>query len=384
MLARAPGTYTGPMNIAAQVLDFYDDASREGLRKLASPGGLGKLAFEALGDADLRDLDGDQFALQVVTKTAQVLRKWPVHDPAHAWLAGQYFDLNREKLAMPAQVIAARHIKLAADSYHVPVPGSVEALASFYPEGMEGNTFIEGSEIHAPTAPAPMDKTASGLPDDYFALVTLGPGGDLMRKYAMPDVPSTEAVIAWFEKHASQLASELRPRMARSIVKRATALGIDLGEYRTMPLLYKYAAGQWNENIGAHLEQRKSLLPRDEKNRDILNKLAAQIGNSEPEDFAKVLEAFDAKAGLSRYYGRGLEDAQASTLGMAKVGNWSSEIDGEIITEADLVKAAAKPSFKQYFGDAVKTAFDKDPVSIYESLPSPNKALIHQIARGLA
>jgi hypothetical protein len=373
------------MTIAALVLDFYDDASREGLRKLASPGPLGKLAFEALGGSELRELNDDQFALCIVTKTAQVLRKWPVNDPAHAWLAGQYFDQNHDKIAAPAQVVAARHIKIAADAYGVSVPDSVETLAGLYPDGMEGNSFVEGSEVHMNLSmPVGIEKSAGALPDDAYALVAVGADGELMRKYAMPDAASAAAAVAWFEKHASKLAPEFRPRMARSIVKRAQALGVDLAGLEETPQLWKYAAGGWNSQLAAHLEQRKSLVPRDEKAREILEKLATQIGQGDAEDFSKVLGAFDARFGLTRYYGRGIEDATSSSFGMSKAGSWSSEIDGEIITEADLKKAATRDSFKQYFGDAVKEAFVKDPVSIYESLPAPNKALIHQIARGLA
>jgi hypothetical protein len=100
-------------------------------------------------------------------------------------------------------------------------------------------------------------------------------------------------------------------------------------------------------------------------------------------DFARTLEAFDERTGLRKYYDRGLADAFTSTLGVEKVGTgWSDDIDGEILTEKELLKAAASPKLGTYFGEAVKTAFAKDPVTIYESLPTPHKVIISQIARG--
>jgi hypothetical protein len=330
------------MRIHSQVLDFYDDATREGLQKIAAPGELGGLAITVMSPHDLRQLHDDQFGLLVVTKEASVLRKFPVHDAAHSYLAGQYLGMNMHKLATPARIIAAYHVKLAADSYGVRVPATVAEMAAAYPEGMEGNTFVEGRDPYEPE----LDKQAS---------------------------------VRWFEEHVEEMDPSQRHGVAMGILKEAHVAGL---MPESMPLL-KYASTSWNPHLEAHLLQRKSLLPRDEAARATLDKLASQTGSSDPEEFARVLDAFDTKTGIDRYYGRGLADAYDSTMGMDKQA-WSDEIDGETITKDDLVKAAARPSFKSFFGETVKNAFVRDPVTIYESLPTPNKALILQISRGLA
>lgn len=337
------------MRIHAQVLDFYDDATREGLQKIAAPGELGGLAMTTLSPSELRKLPDDQFGLIVLTKEGSALRKFPVHDTPHAWIGAQYLSMNMHKLATPARIIAAFHVKLAADSFGAKVPDDVAEMAELYPEGMEGNTFVEGTEAYYGEEPE-MDKTAS----------------------------STDSV-KWFEDNVNAMEPSKRHGVALDILKEAHAAGV-------MPeshVLLKYAMAGFNVHLDAHLEQRKSLLPLDDTARATLDKLASQAPDSDPRDFARVLEAFDRKTGVDRYYGRGLTDAYDSTFGHEKTA-WHTEIDGETITKEDLVKAAARSSFKSYFGETVKTAFDKDPVTIFESLPTPHQALILQIARGEA
>ena len=372
------------MSIAGEIIDFYDDANRDCLKKTASPGWTGGVPFEVLSPSERDELPNDMFGLVVITKTAEVVRKYPLADASHVWLAGQYLSINGEKLAMPMRIVAARHIKLAAAGYpeEIPLPDDVVEAADLYPVGFEGNVIVE-DRLPAWNV-ATMDKTAAPLmSDEAYALVYQTGDGETIRKYAMPDEGATREAMAWFEKYANQIDPEQRPRMARAITKRASAFGIDVGGFEELPTLYKYAASGWNPSVMAHLEQRKALLPRDEASVDVLDKLASAVGEANPTDFARVLDAFDTKAGLRRYYGRGIEDAYASSLGTDKVAmGWSDEVDGETITEGDLKKAAASPSFAKFFGSNVKEAFQKDPVGIFESLPTPNKAIIAQIARG--
>lgn len=371
------------MSISGQVIDFYDDTDRAGLRKMAAPRGLGAAIFEVLSPDEREELHNDQFGLVVITKTAEVLRKFPLVDPPHVWLAGQYLALNHEKLAAPMAVTAARHIKLASDGV-VELPPVIEELASQYPPGYEGNTLVED---RLPSWNIGMTKSAAApapVADDVFALVYQNGEGEIIRKYAMPNAVRTREAMDWFEKYAVQISPELRPQMARAIVKRATVLGIDMAGFEELPKLYQYAANGWNPHVHAHLEQRKSLLREiDDRAVETIDKLASAVGDSDPQDFARALNALDTKTNLRRYYDRGLEDAWSSSLGHEKTGEaWSSEVDGETVTESDLKKAASSPSFRQFFGDAVKTAFEKDPVTIFESLPAPNQAIIAQIARG--
>ena len=338
------------MRIHAQVIDFYDDATREGLMKIAAPGELGGLAMTCLSPNELRKLADDQFGLIVLTKEGSALRKFPLHDTPHAWLGAQYLSMNMHKLAMPARIIAAFHVKLAADSFGAKVPEDVAEMAALYPEGMEGNTFVEGTEHHYGEEAPEMDKTAA----------------------------ATDSV-AWFEENVEAMEPSKRHGHAVEILKEAHAGGM----MPDSPKLLKYAMASYNRHLDAHIAQRRSLLPHSPEARATLDKLASQAADADPRDFARVLEAFDRKTGIDRYYGRGLTDAYDSTFGHEKTA-WSTEVDGETVTKEDLVKAAARPSFKSYFGETVKTAFDKDPVTIFESLPKLHQNLISQIARGLA
>jgi hypothetical protein len=136
--------------------------------------------------------------------------------------------------------------------------------------------------------------------------------------------------------------------------------------------------------VHAHLEYRKSLLPHNENARTVLDKLAASLGETTPEDAAEALQTIDRATGLTKYYDRGLTDPYASTMGKAAMG-WSEDTDdGDTITEDDLRKAAGSPKIAGYLGESFSTQFSKNPVEVYESLPAPEKDLIRQVISGEA
>jgi hypothetical protein len=379
------------MGVAAMDLDFYDDTGHELLAKVAMPAGLKGVPLDLLSEAGRERLDARAFGLVVITKQGSVVRKFPVSDPGNAWLSAQYFDANCEKLAFPARFIAARQIRRACAAYGVPTAPRVEKYAAHAPAGPEhGNTFVEGSESGwmlrklAERELASKEATAReldallGMPDGHFALVVHTGDGEVIRKYAMPDAAHVKTAAAYFDKYAMQFAPEHRHRFACSVKHRAAELGVDVGGSR---LLDKWASESWNPHVGAHLEQRRSLLPFDRGAQAALDKLASFVGQTDPETLARALETFDASTGLTRYYDRGLTDAYASTLDK-QASAWSAEVDGHTLTESDLKKAESK--LRRYFGESFAAQFAKSPVEIFESLPETERVLIKQMATGEA
>jgi hypothetical protein len=381
------------MNIAAAILDFYDDNKHEVMTKIAMPKSLGRTQITHLTDEQLERLPDTEFGLIVLTKRASVLRKFPVNDPGNAWLSAQYFENTHKKLAFPARFVAAKFIKVACDAYGVPSSRSVAAYAARVDDSeVEQNTFVEGSEsgwmLRKLAQREFIEKQASvvefnaraEMPNEHFALVVKTEDGSVIRKYAMPDATHVKTAAMYFDKYAMDLAPEHRHRFASAVCSRADELEVDISGNQ---LLHKWASSDWNQHVNAHLEQRKSLLPRNDKARGILDKLAASLTETTPEDAASALQAFDQATGLTRYYDRGLTDPYASTMGKVATG-WSDEVDGHELTEADLRKAASSPKLAGYLGSSFAEQFGKDPVAIFESLPTPEKVLIKQVATGEA
>ena len=382
------------MGISAATLDFYDDTEGQGLTKIAAamPPSMRNLAIEPMSPEQRDRLNDADFGLIILTKHAHVLRKFPVNDPAHAFLAAQYFDQNFNKLAFPARFIAAKHIKTACEAYEVPCSRQVNAYANaVHAEEVTDNTFVEGSEhrwlLHKMASTELFEKQATAvemnamleLPDDHFALVFKAGDGSITRKYAMPDADHVKVAADYFDKYAMDLSPEHRHQFAVAVARRAEELEVPL-ENRQVE---KWASVTWNEHVVAHLEQRKSLLPRNEQARKVLDELAASLTETTPQDAAEALKVFDKATGLDRHYDRGLNDPYASTMSKTASG-WSAEVDGRTITEPDLQKVAASKKLAGYLGQSFANDFSKHPVEMFESLPDPEKVLIKQLVDGEA
>jgi hypothetical protein len=381
------------MSISAAVIDFYDDAKHELMTKVSMPVEMKNEHVTVLTPDQHQSLPDSDFGLIVLTKRASVLRKFPVNDPGNAWLSAQYFSQTHEKLAFPARFIAAKFIKQACNAYGVLASPVVDAYAARVEDGEAStNTFVEGSESgwmlrKLAQRELQMEKSAAvevnaltELPNEHFALVIRQGDGSVIRKYAMPDQHHVKMAAAYFEKYAMDLPSEYRHRFAVSVQNRADELDVDVS---ASDMLQKWASTNWNRHVHAHLEQRKSLLPRNPSARDVLDKLAASLEETTPEDMAAALQTFDQSTGLSRYYDRGLTDPYASTMDKVAEG-WSAEVEGQTITEDDLRKAASSKKLAGYLGEAFARQFSENPTEIFESLPTPERILIKQVISGEA
>lgn len=387
------GKGTHMTTIAAATLDFYDDSKHELMTKVAMPAGLAKTQINVLTPEEHARLPDSDFGLIVLTKRAAVLRKFPVNDPGNAWLSAQYFDQTHEKMAFPARFVAAKFIKQACDAYGVPSSRMVAAYAARVEDDeAKENTFVEGSEsrwmLQKLAQREFIEKQASvsevnaltEMPNEHFAMVVRAEDGSIIRKYAMPDPAHVKKAAAYFDKYAMDLAPEHRHRFAVAVQDRAEELGVDVSDNE---LLSKWASVGWNRHVNAHLEQRKSLLPRNEGARAVLDKLAASLSETTPEDLASALQTFDKATGLDRYYDRGLVDPYASTM-QKKAEGWSAEVDGDMITEADLRKEGVQKKVASYLGDTFARQFAEHPSEVFDSLPTPEKVLIKQVISGEA
>jgi hypothetical protein len=373
-------------------LDFYDEPGR-GLTKLSLPTELQGLEFDLLSEADRGRLPDECFGLVSITKHAGVFRKFPLNDAGNSWLSAQSFDANHENMAMPARFIAAHFIKQACKAYGVPSAPRVDAFAaSVEPGDVRGNVYAEGSDgsfflrklaqnelLQKQAAAAEFDALVA-MPDSHFALVVHTGDGEVIRKYAMPDAEHVDKAARYFDKYAMQLRPEHRQRFASSVKNRAGELGVALPP---SGLVEKRASQRWNPHLQTHLEQRKSLLPRNPEARQVLDKLAALVEKTDPEAMAQALETFDHATGLARHYDRALADAWASAI-EKQASAWSADIDDHTLTESDLKKVATSGRLRSYLGEAFSHEFAKNPVEIFESLPQTEKVLIKQLATGEA
>lgn len=370
------------MSLVGQVIDFYDDKHATQIKEAH---GLEKFASTPLlSDEELRALPDNQFGLISITKQAHVIRKFPLNDAGHTWLANEYFARNYPKLSDVEKVAAASNIKYASQAYRIDPREEVlkyamdDRVCCPVSEGKQPKWFRKYAEQElTKTASAEIDARIE-MPDNCYALV-IETESDVIRKYAMPDQNHVKIASAYFDKYAMQLAPAHRHQFANNVLRRARELDVPLAKTAH---LEKWASPHYADTVDWHLEARKSLLPRSEEKREILDKLASVRRSTDPVTFATALHEFDHEAGLDRYYDRGLTDPWNATMSHEKTSSWHDEIDGDTLTEQDLRKAAASGKIKSHFGEAFANQFKKHAIDIYSSLPTPEKVIIKQIAKG--
>jgi len=369
------------MPIPGHVVDFYDDSDRRYLRKMAQDLGPWRGA-EILSPSQIGDLQDDDFALVVITKTAEKIRKFPLHDEAHIKLASMYFENTHDNLSPAERVCAATHIREACDAYEVETDPSISKYAA---DGFFSNIIDEG--IHngyEKYAAFEMTKEASRdisarmeVPDDQYALL-LNNEGDTVRKYGMPDESHVKIAAAYFKKYARDLSPEHRHMFAENVLRRAGELNVELDT----SYLNKWASGEWNQSLPYHLNERRVLLDGNDDAIDVLNKLSSLSDSTDPDTFAGALHEFDKQAGIDGQYGKRVTDPWESSMSPQKTAMWNEEVDGETLTGEDLKSAAKSDKLRSHFGEAFQNQFKSHAIEIFNSLPDPDKVVVKQIAKG--
>jgi hypothetical protein len=116
-------------------------------------------------------------------------------------------------------------------------------------------------------------------------------------------------------------------------------------------------------------------------------KLAQRKESMSPVDFASELERFDVSAGIDRMWDRYIPDAWYSTFNMSKTAAGISKAQATIrfgseqVTEHALINLGKTPKdLMTHFGEGFAKDFIKDPVSMFSSMPMPQKKIIARMA----
>lgn len=378
------------MTLAGQVIDFYDDSDRSVLNKIGAQNSeIEKYASHVVPNSDEHAaLPDEHFALIVLTKRANIVRKFPVNDEFQTWLSAHYFDENQDKLGNVEKVAAATNIRDACLAYEIEPPLSISkfacdtSISNIVTEGSRPNWF---DEMTRQGARSELTKTAGAeinarmeLPDSAYALI-LDHEGETARMYAMPDENHVKIASAYFKKYAYDLSPQNRHMFAANVLNRANELNVSLSSTEH---LEKWASENYNTLVNYHIEQRRGLIPADDEKTAALNKLASLKHSTDPGTFANALHEFDKLAGLEKYYDTAITEPWEATMGIEKQASWTADVDGGTLTEVDLQKVAQSGKLKSHFGEAFQNQFAKHAVQIFESLPTPEKVVIAQIAKG--
>jgi len=357
------------IKIANQILDAYDDVSKEGLKKLASirPG------CNMISAEEKSALKDHQFALTVITKSASKLNKYPICDADSTWLSSGFFEMNHHKLPMEAAEIAASHLKVACEKFKI-TPGV--AVSSLAKTASDNVYFEKDGALKRVNACVKCDLTKIAQVEEIGNNYT-------SAQYAMPAPNHVKIAGDYFEKNASKMPLEVRHKYAAAIQRR----GHELGMAPLKGLISKYASDHYSPMVDAHIRSRASLLEGRPDLKSTVEKIGAAKKNYSPSQFAQLLHGFDKQAGLSRYYGSHLQDPYTATFASQPDPNAGFRYKNagvSDVTADDLHKVvnAKYAQIKDYFGPHLADEMKKDPVTIFESLPRDAKEVIAGIIEG--
>lgn len=343
------------------VIDVYDDAEGTHLLDgtlLEKYGG----ALDVAVPENLEALDDRDFALVVMTKTGQKIRKYPIHEPQTLAVSSHYFEKCGADLPANAQKIAAANLSRAHLRFGVEPPESTEKIAA----GVE----VEGPYYNEADA----DVERRGFTQSFYKPEvstkyafrrTLGDG----RKIEMFPIANKEEAAASlhaFQKNALTLPPGDRWKTAITLAKVARDNGL-----RNV-FVEKLAECTPNPAFTAHVAARREVCRTDE-DRDTLDQFSKIAGALPPVQRAAMLEEFDKRAGMALQWGHRLTNPWDSCF-LVKMA--STKVGDKTITKEALVKLLDGGKLGSLFKESMIKDFKSAPMEVFESLPTPTKHTI--------
>ena len=359
------------LKLANQVVDAYDDVTKESLVKIAKK----NPSCYMLSDEERSKLGDHDFALSIITKTASKMNKFPVNSSDSAWLSSEYFDANCHKLPHEAAKIAAWHIKSACAKFKLPSKLSVDSYAAML-KTAESNVYYErDGDVKGTQVIIRPDLTkiaeVQKIGDNYTA-----------AQYAFASPAHVKVACEYFAMNLSKIPLEQRHKYAAAIQRRAHELGMEVQKGEVQ----KYASDYYSPMVDAHIRARASLLEGKPELKSTVEKIGSAKKNYTPSQFAQLLYGFDKQAGLSRYYGAGLTDPfQATFAGEPDpYAGYRTKVGSATVSGDDLQKVvnAKYSQIKEHFGPHLADELRKHPTDIFESLPRDAKEIIVGIIDG--
>tara|TARA_B100000131_G_scaffold54165_1_gene49141 strand:- start:10174 stop:11265 length:1092 start_codon:yes stop_codon:yes gene_type:complete len=352
-------------------LDFYDD--------------MGAILKDTVSDsADLPDFiktaasvtdedPGNCFAL-VMVDDGKVLKKFATADKGNTWLSSLYFSMTKDRLPPEAQKVAAANLLVACEHY------GIEAQPDLY--DLSGDDPPTTNVVDV-TNVMPAVKVAERQ-DVNFAIER----ADGSKSYPLDNAEQLAAANEYFSLNKGSFVPRERREFAVKVASVADKMGMPVSDS-----VREYSGSDYSPVLEGHLSLRyQHLMDTDAapELRTELMKLAQSRASDGPDSFADGLYDFDKKAGLDRFWDRTLSDPWYSTFGMTKKAYPEPKSAKSYTVGADTVSgealhrlAAARKEVSDHFGMSFANAFLKDPESMFESMPMPQKKVLARMANDM-
>lgn len=207
-----------------------------------------------------------------------------------------------------------------------------------------------------------------------------------LQRYPIDTVGQIKQASEYFDEYVGSFSPLDRRLFAQSLLHRAEELGVKVaGE------ALGYGGNDYGPFIEPELHSRVSSFMGTGREA-VYEVLLEDWRNVSPLVMADMLKIADHETGADRSYGRpvtGFRDPYATVYGMpklaavqpAKEDTFSWRAGGDYVT-GQMLKALAsrKADLDTTFGAGFSKSFAKDPISIFESIPDPQKVVLSRLA----
>lgn len=200
-----------------------------------------------------------------------------------------------------------------------------------------------------------------------------------LGRYPLDSYNDVKKAVEYFSENYLQMDPAQRHEFAVKTASRADALQIEVDH-----MLERYGSIEYAVDVDAHLASRRAITPEF---KEMWMELEEKQASVPPDEFVQLLIEADKKASLNWEYGGEVQDAYYATFGGNKAKQahvaWSWHApDGTIVNADQLKKLVLNGQGiikKQFDGDLAK-ALGKDPITIFESLPTTHKTILSRLA----
>jgi hypothetical protein len=400
---------------AGVVFDFYDDHG-EYLKQRLGAGPVPEAIANAtvLDETQRASLPDNAFAA-VVRNGDETLRKYACVDAGNTAASVVYFLGCSDKFPLQAKTKIAHNLVEACRYFEVVPPPALAKMAL-------GKVLIrgDGSEIVAArerqarlrkegdltgTSILPItagssgrNKTASAViqdpytdvtslevatpqehvdvSDDLYAMVSR----DGIKSFPLVSWSQVKTAAEFFDDQGKRMHPRTRHEFCVKVASRAGELGVDVSDN-----IRKYGSQTYAPagDLEVAVQTRRQLW-REEHNEavSLLDELMEKRAELDPATFSEVLANIDTMTGSDAYWDQAIPDPWVTTFGVSKTAEWRWVHGADVLTEEQLrtFAASSQQFLREHFNDDLAKGLAKDPITIFESLPLPQKRVIARLA----
>lgn len=204
-------------------------------------------------------------------------------------------------------------------------------------------------------------------------------------QYPIDTEEQVKRAAEYFEDFYSDFPYDVRREYADNVWTRAQQLGV-----KVAGRLLDYAGDELGPYIELELSGRVETYG-DRPGGASYGVLHEKYASMNPKVLVEMLASIDRRVGVTQFYGHdfGFRDPYAAVYGSAKIAAFAPDPDEvfswtegpDYVSGPALKSLASTSNLDAVLGAGFSKGFQKDPVSVFRSLPAPQKVVLSRLAR---